>query len=101
LLWEKRADKYFTNAILQQEGDMKDATLATGTVKRVNAGQNEVVVTDDKNKEWTYHLADNGRVSVGTKEGKLGDLKEGDKAILVFEKKGDRLMLHGICADRR
>src|SRR5262245_40393036 len=25
LLWEKRGDKFFTNAILLQEGDLKDA----------------------------------------------------------------------------
>jgi hypothetical protein len=101
LLWEKRADKYFTNAILQQEGDLKDAMLANGTVKRVNADQNEIIVTDDKDKEWTYHLSDNGKVSVGAKTSKLADLKDGDKAILVYEKKGERYTLRDICVDRR
>src|SRR5262249_55569962 len=58
LLWEKRGDQFFTNAILLQEGDLKDAQLAQGTVKKVNAGDNQVMVTDRDNKEFTYHFAD-------------------------------------------
>jgi Cu/Ag efflux protein CusF len=101
LLWEKRGDKYFANAIMQQEGELKDAILTEGTVKRVNADQHEVIVTDSNNKDWTYHLNDKGQVSVGTKTGKLSDLKDGDKIILVYEKKGDRLMVRDICTSRR
>jgi Cu/Ag efflux protein CusF len=101
LLWQKRGDSFFTHAIVLQEGELKDAQLAQGTVKKVNAGQNQIMVTDRDSKEFTYHFADKGKVTLGTKEGKLGDLKDGDKVIMVYEKKGDQYMVRDICAERR
>jgi Cu/Ag efflux protein CusF len=101
VLWEKRGDKLFSNAILKQEGDLKAAMLTLGVVKRVNADQKQIVITDANNKEFTYQFADNGRVSVGTNKSKLTDLRDGDKVLLVYEKKGDHFIVRDICADRR
>jgi Cu/Ag efflux protein CusF len=100
LLWEKRGDHYFTNAILLQEGDLRDAMLTEGTVKRVNAGQNEVVVSDKNNKDWTYHLMDNAKVSVGTRTGKLTDLKDGNQVVIVYQKKDNTYQVRDICTQR-
>jgi hypothetical protein len=101
LLWEKRGEHLFTNAILLQEGDLKDAHLAAGTIKKVNAGRNRIMVADPDNKQFTYHFADNGKVTLGTKTGKLSDLKDGDKVIVVYEKKSDQFMARDICVERQ
>jgi Cu/Ag efflux protein CusF len=101
LLWEKRGEQFFADAILLQQGDLKDAMLAQGTVKKVDASNNQVMVTDRDNKEWTYHFTDKGRVTLGTKQGKLSDLKDNDKVIVVYEKKGDQYLVRDICAERR
>jgi hypothetical protein len=101
LIWEKRADKLFTNAILLNEGNLKDALLGAGAVKRVNADQNEFVITDKDNKEITCRFDDKGQVTVGTKAGKLGDLKQGDKVIMVYEKKGDQFNVRSVCVERK
>jgi Cu/Ag efflux protein CusF len=74
--------------------------LAQGTVKSVSADQNIVAVTDSKNKDWTYNLTDAGKVTLNDKSSKLSDLKEGDKVIVVYEKRGDKFMVMHICSQR-
>lgn len=97
LLWEKRNDQFFTNAILDRQGTFADAGLAQGTVKSVNADQHEFVVTDSKGKDWMYHLDDNGKVRVSNKDVELNELKANDKVIVVWEKKGERYNVLMVC----
>lgn len=101
VLWEKNGDRYMTKAILQQEGDAKNSALAEGKIKRVNAGQHEFVMADSKHKDWTYEASDSAKVQIGRKSGKLSDLKEGEMAIIVYEKKGNKYIVHDVFAEQK
>jgi len=72
-----------------------------GTVQRVDAGNNRVVVKDNEGKEWTFQVSGDARVRVHNKEGKLSDLKAGDHVAIRFGKEGDRLVARGIRAAER
>jgi Cu/Ag efflux protein CusF len=99
-LWEEKGGKYIATAVLENRGNLKDALLASVTVKKAGA-DGEVVVTDSTNKDWTLQMADKAKVSVDKKEAKASDLKQGDKAIIVYEKKGAKLSLLDVCVDKR
>jgi Cu/Ag efflux protein CusF len=71
--------------------DGKDEELGRGAIKAIN-DKNELVLTDLNNKEWTFK-ADTSKIELAGKEGKLSDLKAGDKVTVIFMKKGNDLML--------
>jgi Cu/Ag efflux protein CusF len=100
VLSEKKDDKFWTSAILDRQGEYKDAALAQGTIKSVSADQNIVTVADAKNKEWTYKLTDTGKVTLNDKSSKLSDLKDGDKVILIYQQHGDRYVATHVCSQR-
>jgi ribosomal 50S subunit-recycling heat shock protein len=100
-LWEEKGGKYIATAVLENRGNLKDAMLASVTIKKVGADTGELVVTDATNKDWTFQIADKAKVSVNRKEAKASDLKAGDKAILAYEKKGAKLSVLDICTDKR
>jgi Cu/Ag efflux protein CusF len=100
-LWQEKGGKFFATAVLENSGDYEDALLAQATLKEVGAKGNDIVVTDTNKKDWTLQMADNGKVTLNNKSTKLSELKSGDKVILIFAKKGDKLQALGVCSDRR
>jgi Cu/Ag efflux protein CusF len=100
-LWQEKDGKYFATAILEHSGDYQDAMLAQATLKEVGATGNEITVTDTNKKDWAFQMADNGKVTLNNKSIKLSELKSGDKVILIFAKKGEKLQALGVCSDRR
>jgi len=100
-LWEDKAGKHVATAVLENRGIFKDAMLANVTIKTLGADGAGFVATDSAKKEWTFQMADKTKVSVNNKAAKLTDLKAGDKAILVYEKKGATLSALDICTNRR
>jgi hypothetical protein len=73
--------------------DAKDVTDTTkGTIQKVDADKREFVMRDKNNKDWTFHLDENGKVRLADKDGKLADLKVGDEVEIKYMKKGDKLI---------
>ncbi len=68
------------------------ADEAKGKIKSVSVDKKEIVVTDTNAKDWTFILAEDGKIRLGDKDGKLDDLKEGDEITVTYEKKDDKLM---------
>jgi Cu/Ag efflux protein CusF len=69
---------------------------ARGTVQRVDAGNNRVVVKDNEGKEWTFEVGKDARIRVNEKERTLSDLKAGDHVAIRYAKEGERLVARGI-----
>jgi hypothetical protein len=97
LLWEKKGNEFQTNAILVRSGDFKNASLAMGTIKTVHAADHTFTATDAKNKEWTYHLANQGKIRVNGRQASLNELKANENVILAWEKSGNEYRVLGVC----
>jgi outer membrane lipoprotein-sorting protein len=67
------------------------AADAKGRLKSIENEKNTFVMTDNDSKDWTMHLAKEGKVFINDKESKLSDLKAGDEVDVTYDKEGDRL----------
>jgi Cu/Ag efflux protein CusF len=63
-----------------------------GKIKSVTADKKEFVMTDNNGKDWTFQLAEDGKVRLADQDGKLSDLKEGDEVTITYEKKDDKFI---------
>ncbi len=99
LLWEKKDGKLCAEAVIHTEGAYRTARLADGTIK--TAEENQLVITDSKNKDWKYQLPDTARINVNDKSAKAGDLKTGDHVTMVYQQQGTRYTILDICTNRK
>jgi Cu/Ag efflux protein CusF len=99
LLWDKKEGKLCVEALIHTDGAYRTARLADGTIK--TADDNQLVITDDKSKDWKYQLSDTAKVNVNDKSAKAGDLKSGDHVTIVYQKEGTRYTILDICAKRK
>jgi len=60
-------------------------TIASGKVKSISAANKTFVLTDSKDKDWTFTLGDSMIVNRGGKESKT-DLKAGDVIDVCYDK---------------
>lgn len=79
--------------------------VSWGKLKTVTADKNQIVVTDDKGKDWTFHIAEGAKIchpdkdnDKVLKEGKLGDLRVGTPLSILWDEKGDRMMAKAVLA---
>jgi hypothetical protein len=68
------------------------ADESKGKIKSVNGDKKEFVMTDNNGKDWTFQLAEDGKIRLADQDGKLSDLKEGDEITVTYEKKDDKLI---------
>ncbi|MCI0376868.1 MAG: hypothetical protein L0215_04630 [Gemmataceae bacterium] len=58
-----------------------------GTIKSLSSAKKELVLTDSTHKDVTMQYDEKTKVFIHGKERKLQDLRKGDEAVFVFEKK--------------
>lgn len=63
-----------------------------GHLKSFSIPRNELVVTDEGEREWTFVLNDQVRVAIGREEGKVRDLMRGAAVTVLYEKQGEKLL---------
>ena len=68
------------------------AAEATGKIKSVSADNNRFVLTDKDGKDWTFQMAEDGKIQLNDKDSKIGDLKRGFVVEVTYDKKGDKLI---------
>lgn len=61
----------------QARSDDQDAIK--GKVQSISAEHNQFVLRDDKDREWAFQVAQDAKIRINDKEGRLADLKEGDE----------------------
>jgi len=72
--------------------------FAAGRVQR--AENNQLVLKGHDGQERTFQVAQNARVRVADKDGKLSDIKEGDHAVVGYSKQGDQLAAREVLSER-
>jgi hypothetical protein len=73
-----------------QEGK-SPAKAFRGRIKRIRMEYNTLVVTDEKNEDRVFHLADNGKVFANNAEGQLETLRPGDEVWIAYEERGGEM----------
>ena len=63
-----------------------------GTVKLVTPDKNELVITDQNQKEMTVQVKPDTKIFHGDKEAKLADLQAGEEVTITGQKEGDKLV---------
>lgn len=88
-----RSIKWALPALILVLGSASVALAANGvkgTLK--SAAANEMVVTDEQGKDWTFRVADRAIIVCPDKENaKASDLKAGAPVSVIFDKKGDAM----------
>jgi Cu/Ag efflux protein CusF len=76
--------------VLMNAGQL-NAEETKGTIKTVDPTKSEVVLKGIINNS-TYELNKDAAICLDGVKSKLADLKEGDQAVIIYEKKGDHMM---------
>jgi hypothetical protein len=98
LLHERKGGKLTANVILDCQGAFKDANLAHGMIQSVAADKKEFSLKNSTNKNQTFTLATNGKITLSDKASKLDDLKRGDHVVIAFQKKGGKNIAMCVCS---
>jgi hypothetical protein len=102
LLYDKQGDRMMASVILVHEGKYQNVGLAHGKFKSGAFENNQIVLTDSKNKETTYTLDKGATVKVNDQTIKANDLKAGDEVVFLYEKSGtDSYIIKEICVERK
>lgn len=68
----------------------KDEETATGTVKSIDAKQNQFVLTV-KEQDQTFRISDSAKIRIGDKDAKFADLKTGDKVTVTYRMEAEAI----------
>ena len=68
------------------------AEEAKGKIKSVSADQNQFVMTDADQKDWTIQVNKDSKILLNDKEAKLGDLQAGHEVTVNYTKDGDKFV---------
>ena len=72
-----------------------NAEETKGTIKAVDTAKNEVVLKGIINNS-VYEVNKDAAVCLDGVKSKLADLKEGDQAVITYEKKGEHMMASAV-----
>jgi hypothetical protein len=100
ICYDKGAVTWTAHYILVQDGDNKNCDLVRGTLKSYNADKKEMVMTDDKGKDWTFDRVD-AKVRLNRQEGKMRDIKIGEPVLALVERNGEKFTLKQVMAERK
>jgi Cu/Ag efflux protein CusF len=98
--YDKGLLAWTTHYILVQEGDTKDCTLVSGTVKTYDADKKQLTLTDNQKKDWTFP-ATTAKVRLNKQDSKMENVKIGDPVLAIVEKTDDSTMVKCLMINRK
>jgi len=101
IVYDKGITQFTAQYILNHQGDTKGLEVGYGALKHYDADKKQLVLTDPNGKDWTFQMSDDAKIRLSDKEAKPADLKLGDRATVVYEKKGNDMMVHDVYALRK
>jgi len=77
------------------------ALNVVGTVKTVNADQNQVVITDQNGRDWAIQVAQNTQIMTNNNnQARLADLRPGQVVNVAYDLQNNQLVARGINAQQ-
>jgi len=77
------------------------ATNVAGTVKSVDAQQNQFVLTDQNGRDWTIQLGQNAKIQTGNNnQARAQDLRQGQIVNVTYELQGTQLVASQVQAQQ-
>ena len=87
--------------VLVRTGDTKDCVLRHGSVKSYTPETKQLLITDESGKDATFTMGD-AKVRLNKEESKIGDIKIGDKFLVIVETpKGEKENLKCLMVSRK
>jgi Cu/Ag efflux protein CusF len=99
ILYDKGLVTWTACYVLVQEGDSKDCELMHGTFKGYDADKKQFSFTAG-GKDSTFAMGD-AKVRLNKEDGKVEDIKIGDRTIVIVEKSGDKTTLKTVMVERK
>ncbi len=99
ILYDKGLVTWTARYILVQEGDTKDCQLMHGTFKGYDTDKKEFSFTAG-GKDATFAMGD-AKVRLNKEDGKIEDIKIGDRTVVIVEKSGDKTTLKAVMVERK
>jgi hypothetical protein len=100
VLYDKGVLTSTAHYVLVQEGASKNWTLVCGSVKSYDAGKKQLAFTDEHGKAWTFAMGD-AQVRLNQADGKVEDVKIGERAFAIVERRGDTATLKSLRVERK
>jgi len=73
------------------------ATNVVGTVKSVTADKNQLVLTDQNGKDWTFQVGQNAQIQAATNnQAKLADLRAGQTVNITYDLQNNQMVASAI-----
>jgi len=73
------------------------ATIVVGTVKSVNADQNQFVLTDQNGRDWTIQIGQNAQIQTATNnQARIADVKAGQTVNVTYEFQNNQLVASNV-----
>lgn len=101
ILYDKGLLKWTASYILVHGDQNKNLELGRGTIKSYEPDKQVVMVTDLNSKDWTFQTGKDTKVHLNKEASKLENVKLGDKATLLYEKMGDKVLVKAIIIERK
>jgi len=98
--YEKGTVTWPAHYILIKDGDTDNTRLVAGTVKSFDGEKKELVVTDSEGTNWMYKTGE-AKVRLNKEDSRIGEIKVGDKALLIVDGKGEKAVLKHVIANRK
>jgi hypothetical protein len=100
VMYDKGVLTWTAEYILVQEGTNKTCELAHGAFKGYDADKKHLSFTDAGGKELTFAMGD-AKVRLNKEDGKIEDMKIGDKTLVILDKSGDKTTLRSVMVVRK
>ena len=77
------------------------ALNVVGTVKTINADQNQLVLTDQNGRDWTIQVGQNAQIMTNNNnQARLADLRQGQVVNVAYDLQNNQLVARGINAQQ-
>jgi phosphotransferase system IIA component len=77
------------------------ALNVVGTVKTINADQNQLVLTDQNGRDWTIQVGQNAQIMTNNNnQARLSDLRQGQVVNVAYDLQNNQLVARGINAQQ-
>lgn len=79
-------------------GNASDTITVRGRIESISHERNQIVVTDQNRRDWTFHLGQNTRVQANNRDAQASDLQAGEEVQVTWRIQNNQMVASDIHA---